>query len=90
MCSIWIITTLSCFNQSIYSLKKFPNPCARNNPDPLVPFGGYFTDSTATFASLALLIFGENEKMSIEFYIGGFIILSSVFINTLIKQKKSQ
>ena len=37
---------------------------------------------------LALLIFGDSEKMSIQFYIGGFIILSSIFINTLIKSKK--
>ena len=39
---------------------------------------------------LALLIFGNNEKMSIEFYIGGLIILSSIFMNNFIKEKQSQ
>ena len=36
---------------------------------------------------LALLIFGENEKMSAEFYIGSIIIIFSILINTIIKQK---
>ena len=38
---------------------------------------------------LALFIFGENEKMSIEFYFGATIILASILINTLIKRKKN-
>ena len=36
---------------------------------------------------LAFLFFGEDEKMSIEFYIGALIILSSIGINTIIKQR---
>ncbi|MAQ47715.1 MAG: EamA family transporter [Flavobacteriales bacterium] len=36
---------------------------------------------------LAIIIFGESELMSREFYIGGFIIISSIFTNTFIKHK---
>ena len=35
---------------------------------------------------LALLFFGENEKMSFQFYIGLFLILSSVLINMYVKK----
>ena len=35
---------------------------------------------------LALLFFGENEKMSFKFYIGLFLILSSVLINLYVKK----
>ena len=37
---------------------------------------------------LALLIFGENEKMSTEFYFGATIIIFSILLNTFVKQKK--
>ena len=37
---------------------------------------------------LATIFFGEEEKMSSGFYVGSIIILSSILINTLIKQKK--
>jgi drug/metabolite transporter (DMT)-like permease len=37
---------------------------------------------------LALLIFNDNEKMSPMFYIGAFIILSTVIINGYLKNKK--
>lgn len=35
---------------------------------------------------LALLFFGDNEKMSFQFYIGLFLILSSVLINMYLKK----
>jgi len=37
---------------------------------------------------LALIIFGEEEKMSREFYVGSLIILISIGLNTILKQKK--
>ena len=37
---------------------------------------------------LALVLFGEKERMSSSFYIGGVIILSSVLINGLVKSRK--
>lgn len=37
---------------------------------------------------LALFIFGENEKMSTEFYFGATIIIFSILVNTFVKQKK--
>ncbi|MAZ58446.1 MAG: EamA family transporter [Flavobacteriales bacterium] len=37
---------------------------------------------------LALLIFGENEKMSTEFYFGATIIIFSILLNTFVKKKK--
>ena len=37
---------------------------------------------------LALIIFGDEEKMSREFYIGSLIILISIGLNTILKQKK--
>ncbi len=36
---------------------------------------------------LAIIIFGEEEKMSIEFYIGSIIIISSILANTIIKER---
>ena len=36
---------------------------------------------------LAITIFGESEKMSKEFYLGSFIIISSIIINGIIKEK---
>ena len=35
---------------------------------------------------IALIIFGDNEKMSVEFYIGAMIILTSVIMNSIIKK----
>ena len=35
---------------------------------------------------LALFFFGENEKMSFQFYIGLFLILSSVLVNMYVKK----
>jgi len=37
---------------------------------------------------LALILFGDKERMSPPFYIGGAIILSSVLINGIIKSRK--
>jgi drug/metabolite transporter (DMT)-like permease len=37
---------------------------------------------------LAVLIFKEKEKMSFEFYIGAFIILLTVILNSIIKSRK--
>ena len=36
---------------------------------------------------LAIIIFGEQEKMSSQFYIGACIIVSTIIINTIIKRK---
>lgn len=37
---------------------------------------------------LALILFGEKERMSLPFYIGGVIIFSSVLINGIMKSRK--
>jgi len=37
---------------------------------------------------LALIIFGEKEQMSIQFYIGAIIIFSSVLLNGILKSRK--
>ena len=39
---------------------------------------------------LAVLIFGEKEKMSPQFYIGGIIIIITVIINGILKSKKKR
>ena len=39
---------------------------------------------------LAVIIFEDKEKMSVEFYIGALIILITVLVNTLIKTKKTK
>ncbi|HRG18157.1 MAG TPA: DMT family transporter [Flavobacterium lutivivi] len=39
---------------------------------------------------LAVIIFEDKEKMSVEFYIGALIILATVLVNTLIKTKKTK
>ena len=36
---------------------------------------------------LALLFFGDSEKMSFQFYIGLFLILFSVLVNMYVKRK---
>lgn len=38
---------------------------------------------------LAVIVFGEKEKMSFEFYIGACIILITVIVNGILKNKKS-
>ena len=38
---------------------------------------------------LAVLVFGEKEKMSPQFYIGASIILITVIVNGIIKNKKN-
>jgi drug/metabolite transporter (DMT)-like permease len=37
---------------------------------------------------LALIIFGDKEKMSVQFYVGAFIILITVIANGILKNKK--
>jgi len=39
---------------------------------------------------LAVLILGEKEKMSETFYLGGFIILTIILLNTIIKFKRKE
>ena len=39
---------------------------------------------------LALLFFGEKEKMSFEFYIGVAIILGTILTNGILKKQKSK
>ena len=36
---------------------------------------------------LAVIIFGDKEKMSLQFYIGAVLIISSVLLNAIIKNK---
>jgi drug/metabolite transporter (DMT)-like permease len=38
---------------------------------------------------LALLIFGDKEKMKPEFYYGAFIVLFVVLLNGIIKNRRS-
>jgi drug/metabolite transporter (DMT)-like permease len=38
---------------------------------------------------LAYFIFGENERMSTQFYLGGLLVLLSVFLQPLFLQRKS-
>ncbi len=38
---------------------------------------------------LALIIFGDKEKMSVQFYLGALIIISTILINGIIKNKKT-
>jgi len=37
---------------------------------------------------LAVLIFGEEEIMGVQFYIGASIIIGAVILNTIVKRKK--
>ena len=37
---------------------------------------------------LALIIFGESEKMNSEFYLGACIVLSVVLVNGILKNMK--
>ena len=37
---------------------------------------------------LAVLIFGDEEIMGVEFYIGASIIIGAIILNTIIKEKK--
>ncbi|WP_372793335.1 DMT family transporter [Lutibacter sp.] len=39
---------------------------------------------------LAVLFFGDKEKMSPQFYIGGLVIVTTVIINGILKNKKSK
>jgi drug/metabolite transporter (DMT)-like permease len=36
---------------------------------------------------LAVMIFGDREKMSLQFYIGALLIIFSIFLNAIIKNK---
>ena len=38
---------------------------------------------------LAVIFFGDDEKMSNGFYLGAIVIFSSIMLNTIIKQKKN-
>jgi drug/metabolite transporter (DMT)-like permease len=39
---------------------------------------------------LALLVFGEKEQMNSQFYIGALIILSTVILNGVLKNKQKE
>ena len=39
---------------------------------------------------LAFFIFGENEKMAPNFYVGALIIMSTVFANAVLKQRRTR
>ena len=74
-----VICTAFAFSASIEVMKKL-TPFTVNLSVNLEPI------YTILFA---LLIFGKSEQMSLEFYIGGAIILSSIFINLFIKKHSS-
>ena len=70
------VCTAYAFIASVYLL-KFITPYSVVLPYNLEPIYGIL---------LALLFFGDNEKMSFQFYIGLFLILSSVLINMYVKK----
>ena len=39
---------------------------------------------------LALIVFNDKEKMSPQFYLGALIILSTVILNGILKNKKKK
>ena len=71
-----VICTAFAFSASIEIMKKI-SPFTVNLSVNLEPIYAII---------LALIIFKEEEKMTTEFYIGSIIIISSIFINTLIKK----
>tara|TARA_Y100000589_G_scaffold332150_1_gene389728 strand:+ start:13648 stop:14523 length:876 start_codon:yes stop_codon:yes gene_type:complete len=71
-----VICTAFAFSASIEIMKKI-SPFTVNISVNLEPIYAII---------LALIIFKEEEKMTTEFYIGSIIIISSIFINTLIKK----
>ena len=73
-----LICTAFAFSASIEIMKKI-SPFTVNLTVNLEPIYAIF---------LAIIIFGESEIMSLEFYLGGVIIIFSIFTNTLIKHKK--
>ena len=73
-----IICTAFAFSASIEVMKKI-SPFTVNLSVNLEPIYAII---------LALIIFKEEEKMSIEFYIGSAIIIASIFLNTIIKNIK--
>ncbi|MAQ69553.1 MAG: EamA family transporter, partial [Flavobacteriales bacterium] len=73
-----VICTAFAFSASIEIMKKI-TPFTVNLSVNLEPIYAII---------LALLIFGENEKMSTEFYFGATIIIFSILVNTFVKRKK--
>jgi len=37
---------------------------------------------------LALLLYGSDERMSPQFYMGGLVIISTLFLDTWLKQRQ--
>ena len=75
-----LICTAFAFSASIEIMKKI-SPFTVNLTVNLEPIYAIF---------LAIIIFGESEIMSLEFYLGGVIIICSIFTNTLIKHKNAK
>ena len=71
------VCTAYAFMASVYLL-KFISPYSLVLTYNLEPIYGII---------LALIFFGDNEKMSLPFYIGFFLILFSVLTNMYIKKK---
>ena len=71
------VCTAYAFMASVYLL-KFVSPYSLVLTYNLEPIYGII---------LALIFFGDNEKMSLPFYIGFFLILFSVLTNMYIKKK---
>ena len=75
-----LICTAFAFAASIEVMKKI-NPFTVNLSVNLEPIYAIL---------LALFIYGEQEVMTQEFYIGSFIIISSIVVNTIIKHIESK
>ena len=74
------ICTAYAFMASVYLL-KFISPYSVVLTYNLEPIYGII---------MAVIFFGNNEKMSFSFYIGLFLILSSVIFNMYIKKRNNK
>ena len=74
------VCTAYAFMASVYLL-KFISPYSVVLTYNLEPIYGII---------MAVIFFGNNEKMSLSFYIGLFLILSSVILNMYIKKRNNK
>lgn len=74
------VCTAYAFMASVYLL-KFISPYSVVLTYNLEPIYGII---------MAVIFFGNNEKMSFSFYIGLFLILSSVIFNMYIKKRNNK
>ena len=69
----------------------YPFVAATNLLKKMTPFTMVLTNNLEPIYGiiLAVIIFGDKEKMSLEFYIGAVIIFGSVLLNGILKVKKN-